>query len=93
MLACATLIEVHYFIRLLDYSSKTYKSHKQNEDGGVKRREFKRILDSAFDIYLRCDPVSHSLQVRLRDILNDAPIVTVQMDWFQRGLAFILLVS
>lgn len=65
MLACATLIEVHYFVLLLDYTSKVYKSYKQIEDGGEKR-EIKRILDIAFDIYLRCDPVSLSLQVRYR---------------------------
>lgn len=60
MLACATLIETHYLMLLLDYSSKAYKRHEHNEDGGGKR-EFKRILDIAFDIYLRCDPVSLSL--------------------------------
>lgn len=58
MLACATLIEVHHLIRLLNYLS--YKFHEQDEDGGGKR-EVKRLLDRAFDIYLRCDPVSHSL--------------------------------
>lgn len=60
MLACATLIEVHCLMLLLDYSSKTYKSHKQKEDG-EKKREFKRLLDTVFDIYLRCDPVSLSV--------------------------------
>lgn len=66
MAVCATLIEVHYLILLLDYSSKAYKSHEQNEDGWGKRK-FKRLfkLDGAFDIYLRCatgsDPVSLSL--------------------------------
>lgn len=59
MLACATLIEVHYIMLLLDYLSKAYKSHEQNELGGGKR-EFKCLLDSAFDIYLRCDPVNLS---------------------------------
>lgn len=63
MLACVTVIEVHYLMLLLDYLSKTYKSHDQNEDG-AKRYEFKCILDNAFDIYLRCDPVSLSLIVR-----------------------------
>lgn len=60
MLACATLIEVHYLVLLLNHSSKAYESHKRNEDGG-ETREAKRILDIAFDIYLRCDPVSISL--------------------------------
>lgn len=59
MLACATLIEVYYLMLLLDYLSKAYKSHEKNEHGGRKRK-FKRLLDGAFNIYLRCDPVSLS---------------------------------
>lgn len=92
MLACATLIEVYYLMLLLDYSSKAYKSHQQNEDGEGKR-EFKRFLDSAFDIYLRCDPVSLSAS-SAQNICNDVPIGAVHILYTKHHRPlFILFVS
>lgn len=55
-LACATVVEVHYFARMINYLSKAEPDDIQSIDGG-KNKKIQSLINNAFEILLNCDPV------------------------------------